>query len=601
MAWVPLSLSSTVPSLRELLSAMSSTLTERDAIGHMQHHSPTDPPTQLSSSHPNIVNFAISAGGVLVGLAIIGAFALVLRCRKRRRQRVLDAQIDARIDEKTIARMAASRATSVAKIPTVGRAANQSGPHPMPLLTAGRTSSSSTVVSSTTPLPRARSTCIRASDQRLPCGCPDCLLLRTRPAFLPGSSTTASSSRPGSISSPAQTSSTRFNPISGRVSRASTTTPSASPRTAYATHPRTGNRTPISTPRQSASPRTRPHNDENAHRAAAIRTNPLPSPRTLEWDGAWTPATTGIALPATTRGIGIGIMTATSTGALGAHFPPPASVSFADADSARIRTTSGSGGQTPTTGRPASVYGSPALSLTFSDDAGATSLGCPSPHSVLATPPPQLSLGSLGTLGSLGRTASSGSGFGFSGSFSRSNTGASLATTHAGSSRIVSGNGGTSLAHMQVSPVAGSPDVAFASPQLARPTLTHRSPKAAGKQPGAPPSRGNGETWFTDVDWLADDGPLALAQCDRDPPPSAYGRDVDHAGHAGHAFNVLRYRDTCSSAGTGHTLRIDAAGYLHTLEAMGEKRVGQHTNNSLIEVKSTVRLGMSQSRSREAG
>ncbi|KAI0665369.1 hypothetical protein C8Q78DRAFT_1084048 [Trametes maxima] len=534
MAWVPLSLSSTVPSLRELLSAMSSTPTERDAIGHMQHHSPTDPPTQLSSSHPNIVNFAISAGGVLVGLAIIGAFALVLRCRKRRRQRVLDAQIDARIDEKTIARMAASRATSVAKIPTVARAAYQSGPHPMPLLAAGRTSSSSTVVSSTTPLPRARSTRIRASDQRLPCGCPDCLLLRTRPAFFPGSSTTASSSRPGSISSPAQTSSACFNPIGGRLSRASTTTPSASP------EPQPPPPPPLPSlnhhPLRLSSHRLRyppPHSNENAHRAAAIRTNPLPSPRALEWDGAWTPATPGVALPATTRGIGIGIMTATSTGALGAHFPPPASVSFADADSSRTRTSSGSGGQTPTTGRPGSVYGSPALSLTFSDDAGATSLGCPRPHSVLATPPPQLSLGSLGTLGSLGRTAGSGSGFGFGGSFSQSNTGASLATTHAGSSCIVSGNGGTSLAHMQVSPVAGSPDVVFASPQLTRPTLTHRSPKAAGKQPGAPPSRGNGETWFTDVDWLADDGPLALAQYDRDTPPSTYGRDVDHPGRAG--------------------------------------------------------------------
>ncbi|KAI0640493.1 hypothetical protein C8Q79DRAFT_1123022 [Trametes meyenii] len=523
---------------------MSSTV-ERDAIGHMQHHSPTDPPAQLSNSHPNIVNFAISAGGVLVGLGIIGAFALFLRCRKRRQQRALDAQIDARIDEKTIARMSAARATSTAKFPNAERATTQSGLHPMPLLKAGRISSSSTVVSSAAraPPPRARTTCVHTSDQRLPCGCPDCLLLLTRPtATLTGSFTPASFPRSGSIPrAPAQPSSTRYNPLTARVPRASSgsVSSSASPRATYATHPRTGNRTPITTPLQSPSPRFRPHNDENAHRAASIRTNPLPSPRNLELDGAWTPIVTtpDIAPPATTRGIGIGIMAATSIGTLGAHFPQsPTSGSFEGAGASRIRTSNGSSLQDTATDRPRSAYDSPALSYTFSDDAGTTSLGCPSPHSVsvLSTPPPQLSLGSLGTLGSLGRSAGSGSGFGFGGSFSRSNTGTSLANTQAGTSRgLGSGDNGTtdpSLVHMQVSPLAGS--VAFALPQFTHPTLTHRSPKAAGGKPDASPSREGGETWFTDVDWFADDGPLALAQCDRDSPPSTYGTDMS-AGHVG--------------------------------------------------------------------
>ncbi|KAL7285918.1 hypothetical protein ACG7TL_001029 [Trametes sanguinea] len=484
--------------------------TPTQSIGHLKHINPTAGPTQLSKTHPNIVNYAISAGGVLLGLALIGGFALILRCNRRRRKRLLDAEIDARIHEKTLARMAlsGSRTQSLAKMPNAAMSRNQSVVYPMPLLTAGR---SSTANSSTETLavPRARATCIRASDQRLPCGCPDCVVL-TRAALLrDGSSGGSGSGLPGRLGPGLRGSllnphpAVRYSYASSRFSRISSS-PRNSSGHRVAVGPQRGVHSPTAGRSPYARPRT-PRNDENAYRTDSPHEEPDTRADHLrsEWATSFAVAShSGVPL-GYKRGIGMGIITATTTGALGCPSPATPSLVF-------------------TPQAVGSAFGSPALSL--SDDAGATSIA-------LGTPP-QVSLGSLGTLGSLARTG---------GSFARSGTGSSLGASgkmDGGSSLdlavsrgyLGSASGG-SLAHMHV-----SPPVAMGSPAQGTPAAPHLSPELAygntSADPYAPRRTSTGLTqkvaqqdvmvhadgagdnegkWFTEVDWFAEDGPINLS------------------------------------------------------------------------------------------
>ncbi|KAI9065572.1 hypothetical protein FKP32DRAFT_1674690 [Trametes sanguinea] len=483
--------------------------TPTQSIGHLKHVNPTAGPTQLSKTHPNIVNYAISAGGVLLGLALIGGFALILRCNRRRRKRLLDAEIDARIHEKTLARMAlsGSRTQSLAKMPHAAMSRNPSVVYPMPLLTAGRASTANSSTE-TLAVPRARATCIRASDQRLPCGCPDCVVV-TRAALLRDGSSGGSGSGSTRLGSGVRGSllnphpAVRYSTAGSRFARSS-----SSPRKSSGHRVAVGSQRTAHSPTAGRSPYARPRtsrNDENAYRTDSPPAEPNDTRADhlrSEWATSFAVAShSGVPL-GYKRGIGMGIITATTTGALGCPSPATPSLVF-------------------TPQAVGSAFGSPALSL--SDDAGATSI---SPGT-----PPQVSLGSLGTLGSLSRAG---------GSFARSGTGSSLGTTgkvmDVGSSLdlavsrgyLGSGSGG-SLAHLQV-----SPHVAIGSPVQGTPASPHLSPELAygstSADPYAPPRTstsnmqkipqqdvqtdvaGGGEgKWFTEVDWFAEDGPINLS------------------------------------------------------------------------------------------
>ncbi|KAI0778037.1 hypothetical protein BD413DRAFT_506318 [Trametes elegans] len=502
------------------------------SVEHWHRVDPTAGPIQLSKTHPNIVNYAISAGGVLLGLALIGGFALFVRCnKKRRKHRVLEAQIDARINDHALPRVLASRASSFAKdMSTCPR--DQAMGHPLPLLTASRLASVSSS-SVTLPRVRARATCIRASDQRVPCGCSECLLGRPGALMDPPANTgpyAPSIARAPSVTrsmsrsrSPSPRPTVRYSPAGSRFPRASgvgADSPRATPGrgTANGT-PRTG-RSPATTPR------TRAHNDENAHRAAAIRTNPVVprgdfSPR--EWD-AWASAA------AASHHVGMGIMTATSTGTLGCPSPATPSLGFS---SPKTQAAIGN------------TYGSPVLS----DDAGAT---------VLATPPPHLSLGSMGSLGLAGGTftrSATGSSFGSTGG--RSITQGALSSLdnayhvgYLGPCGDSSGNKSLDLTHVQLSPLTGSESGdAFVSPrgsphlgQQAHVSSVPAASKATEVRGDLQThgSAGSQEKWFTEVDWFADDGPLGQAYCEPSDPasssvypsePQSYGGYTDHAGY----------------------------------------------------------------------
>ncbi|KAI0656763.1 hypothetical protein C8Q70DRAFT_1008460 [Cubamyces menziesii] len=524
------------------MSFVADTSTPTPTVGHLPHVNPTAPATQLSKTHPNIVNYAISAGGVLLGLAIIGVFALIIRCKKGRKKRALDAQIDARIHEETLSRMAAaSRMQSPAKMRPAAVTRGLSVAHPMPLMTAQRTSS--TAYSSTETLPRTRSVCIRASDQRLPCGCPDCLVLTRTASVAPHVGSPAASSGAGSgtpLSRHGSTLRTPGSPHSAvRYAYASSRLPRVSPSSVRGTGspgttvgPRRG---PYSPAQRTSPTSSRPRhirNDENAHREDAIRTHPSPRAHIThrEWD-TWATSAAG-AYSGTTltypRGVGMGIMTATSTGTLGCPSPMAPSLAYS------------------TPRMIGSALGSPALSL--SDDAGITTI---SP----CTPPPQVSLGSLGTLGSLTRTGAS---------FARSGTASSIGSTskmnvqpsldivlssgYAGASSGHGTSNGDNLAHMHVSPDVGqkleavyvSPRV---SPQLASsPSLGERvytgghgatSKQRSPQEPNAQHDTGSAEKWFTEVDWFADDGPLPLSCYEQKPStPSNGATRYDYGGYS---------------------------------------------------------------------
>ncbi|KAH9891225.1 hypothetical protein C8Q73DRAFT_703341 [Cubamyces lactineus] len=512
--------------------------TPTQSVGHLPHVNPTAPATQLSKTHPNIVNYAISAGGVLLGLVIIGGFALIIRCKKRRQKRTLDAQIDARIHEETLSRMAAhSRMQSPAKMRTAATARGQSVAHPMPLLTAQRTSS--TAYSSTETLPRTRSACIRASDQRLPCGCPDCLVLNCAAsaspyagslAATPGTGSGTPLSRHGStLRTPAGSphSAVRYTYASSRFPRVS---PSSRGSPVVTAGPHRGPYSPAQGTPPNGSRSRHVHNDENAHREDAIRTHPSPradlAPR--EWD-TWATSTAGGHFGSTLtypRGVGMGIITATSTGTLGCPSPMVPSLAFFTPQSF------------------GSALGSPALSL--SDDAGATIIPP-------CTPPPQVSLGSLGTLGSLTRTGAS---------FARSGTASSIGSTsklgvhpsldavllsgHAGTGSGRAISNGDNLAHMNVSPDVGQQHGAvyaspYVSPRLTSPGFsvhaysgTHgtTSKQRPPQGPNAQHDAGNAEKWFTEVDWFADDGPLALSSYEQKPSGSSNGASRYDGGYS---------------------------------------------------------------------
>ncbi|KAI0358851.1 hypothetical protein OH77DRAFT_1420342 [Trametes cingulata] len=517
----------------------SSTPTPTQSIGHLTHINPTAGPTELSKTHPNIVNYAISAGGVLLGIAFIGAFVLFRRCNKRRKQDAIDAQIDARIHEndQAISRMtmAASRTQSLAKLPNAALLRGQSAVHPMPLLTAGNAASASTN-SSTSTLPCTQVTCVRRSDLRLSCGCSDCLtVVRASAAAggalvnsVPGTSANVSSPSESGPQTPAAHPTMRYLSLPFANTRTSRTVgiptfvrSSSSSRAGTAASrgagrpPRRGSNPPPSTTDRGHTPivpRTHVETDENAHREASIRVRTPTETNTFGWDtvGVSSLGVTPGAPLSWPHGVGIGIMTATTTGALGCPSPATPSMGFS------------------TPGISGSAFGSPALSL--SDDAGATTF---SPRS-----PPHLSLGSLGTMGSLGA----------GGSFTRSGTGSSIGL--AGRKIQPSFNGAiplddmlANLAHMHVSPhmVTSDSEGVFAagstpiSPRFAVRVDTVRAGSSTswGKAATMQPTRAEGEKWFTDVDWFAEDGPLALASYDYDEPQvglslsnGVYGEEV---------------------------------------------------------------------------
>ncbi|CDO71754.1 hypothetical protein BN946_scf184920.g38 [Trametes cinnabarina] len=482
--------------------------TPTQSIGHLPHINPTAGPTQLSKTHPNIVNYAISAGGVLLGLAIIGGFALILRCNRRRKKRQLEAEIDVRIHEKTLSRMAlhGSRNQSLAKVPNAAMSRAQSAVYPLPLMTAGRLSSANSSTE-TLAVPRARATCIRASDQRLPCGCPDCVVLTRAASLRDGFPSGSVSGLPGRLGSGSRGSLLNPHPAV-RYSHARFSRASSSPGRSPGSRATVASQRGVHHPTTTHSPRARsgtPRNDENVFRADSPRGEPasrMESPR-ADWATSFAIAAhSGVPL-GYPHGIGMGIVAATTTGALGCPSP---------ATPALVSTPQIIG----------SAFGSPALSL--SDDAGATSI---SPGT-----PPHVSLGSLGTLGSLARAG---------GSFARSGTGSSLGTTGGGSkcmgssleqatSRGYLGSGSAgSLAHMHVSPHVAtpaqghgtlaaprlSPELAYGQVGADAYTFPRVSPKAMGEMPQqgtyAVDGASNEEKWFTEVDWFAEDGPINLS------------------------------------------------------------------------------------------
>ena len=430
------------------------------SVGHAPR--PVDPtagPTQLSSKHPNAVNYAISAGGVLVGVAFITTFALICRWRKRRRQRALDSEIDERIREKSLSRLEASRTHgSLAKLPAAALAADSVYSHSLPRLTGPSHSG----LSNADTVPGVRQTCIRSSGQRLPCGCPGCLT-------------------PAGMSN---------HPHSGSESVSGSTSRSSSPHPTIRYSPFSTSRQPsrpavvVSSVRSSSSAsstrgRRSRRTDENAHRAASVRTPPTrassPYPRPWDLDTAVVPQTYR-------RGVGVGIMVATRAGSLGCPSPVPSTPSLAFS--------------TPRIG--SSHAGSPALSL--SDDAGATTLSpitfSPSTPRQPASPThPRSSVDQASSLGRLD----------------------------------------TPLVHMQVSPLIqewSSPAVpprANFSPAQSSATIDHwetpnqsmsdaqdhaatsHVPKSVGTTALLPdPMREEqGQKWFTDVDWYGTEGPLA--------------------------------------------------------------------------------------------
>ncbi len=304
------------------MTPAESALAAPPPIGHMPRPpNPSDGPTQLSPKHANVVNYAISAGGVVLGVALITTFALMCRWRRQRRQRALDDRIDDRIREKTLSRLEANRTHSLAKLPAAALASEQSVLRPLPRLTSAHSA-----YSSEESLPRPRQTCIRSADQRLPCGCPDCVVFARSSTLAPSLSGSAIASA-AAVSSPHGTSSHR------------------QPRGRHSMLP-PGLRV-LSL--DSSASRAQRRTDENVHRAVSIRT---PSPRVVspfEYYSAGfdRSAPPGSAYsPGTT--VGMGIMVATRTSALGCASPAP-SLGFS----------------TP-------LCGSPAPSL--SDDAGATTL-----------------------------------------------------------------------------------------------------------------------------------------------------------------------------------------------------------------------------------
>ncbi|RDX42296.1 hypothetical protein OH76DRAFT_1411311 [Lentinus brumalis] len=248
------------------------------------------------------------------------------RWHRRRRRRALDNRIDDRIREKTLSRLEANRTHSLAKLPAAALASEQSVLRPLPRLTGAHSA-----YSSEESLPRPRQTCIRSADQRLPCGCPDCVVFAR-------SSTLAPSLSGSAIASAAAVSSTHG------------TSSHRQPRGRHSMLP-PGLRV-LSL--DSSASRAQRRTDENVHRAASIRT---PSPRVVspfEYYSASAgfdrSAPPGSAYsPGTT--VGMGIMVATHTSALGC--PSPALT-------------------TPSLGFSTPLCGSPAPSL--SDDAGATTL-----------------------------------------------------------------------------------------------------------------------------------------------------------------------------------------------------------------------------------
>ncbi|KAI0752969.1 hypothetical protein C8Q80DRAFT_1267424 [Daedaleopsis nitida] len=294
---------------------------------------PVDPsagPVQLSPKHPNLVNYAISAGGVLIGVAFITTFALICRWRKRRRQRALDDEIDGRIRDKSLSRLEANRTHSVAKLPAAALSNDQLVIHPLPNLTS--TAISPRAAGDRT-VPRARQACIRSTDQRLPCGCPDCLVLAGSSSLATSTSTSAHAHR--TVRYTSSFSSTRFPRIAAAIS------PRSTPRST-ATRAR-GNYT--------SNPRAHRRTDENTHRVASTRTS---SPRFVPPDATWAGdmrASTVAQAPAHMTGVGMGLVVAASAGSLGCS-PIPATPPLVFA--------------TPW------MAGSPAFSL--SDDAGATTL-----------------------------------------------------------------------------------------------------------------------------------------------------------------------------------------------------------------------------------
>lgn len=436
-------------------------------VEHMPHpHKPGDPPPELSAKHPHVVNYAISAGGVVLGVALITTFALICRWRKRRRQRALDDEIDERIREKTLSRLEANRTDSLSKLPAAALASQQSVLRPLPLLLPYRGAHSAN--SSAETLPRPRQTCVRTSDQRLSCGCSNCVVFAHSSTLAPS----ASGSALATLAS--------FN--KGTVRRSPRQPRSVSSYARGRQYPHHSGLRAFSL--GSAAPRTQRHTDENIHRAASTRT---PSPRVAPlYD--YTPALEQSANGTHTRGIGIGIMTATNTaGSLGC--PSPA------------LTTPSLGFSTPRTG--SSAAGSPALSL--SNDAGATTL-----NPIVIVEDEHERLPSAGNSPAADRSLSS-----VDVCASRGHLGPSLAHMHV--SPLVQDGAGSPAASVYASPRSSSSGAS--SPQALsiqhcnKPRISDVLPDTikTGEMPFSPRAEGERQQqgWFTEVDWFGADGPLA--------------------------------------------------------------------------------------------
>ncbi|KAI0687802.1 hypothetical protein C8T65DRAFT_746947 [Cerioporus squamosus] len=398
-------------------------------VGHMPHPpNPSDGPMQLSAKHPNVVNYAISAGGVVLGIALITTFALICRWRRRRRQRALDEHIDARIREKTLSRLEANRTHSLSKLPAAALASEQSVLRPLPRLSAHSANSSEES------LPRPRQACIRSSDQRLPCGCPDCVVFARSSTLAPSLS--------GSALATADAEGNAHGTLRHSSSHRQPRAVSAFVRGRHSPLPPPGLRVLSLGPSASRAQR---RTDENVHRAASVRT---PSPRVaspFDYSAALDRSASSSLVPTATysRGttVGMGIMVAARTSAFACPSPAPATPPL--------------GFSTPRTGT--SLAGSPAPSL--SDNAGATTLN------------PIVSVDVAASRGHLG----------------------------------------SSLAHMQVSPLVQD---AVGSPISAEPSLSGVVPETetvkASELPFSPRADGGEEEkqWLTEADWFGPGGPL---------------------------------------------------------------------------------------------
>ncbi|RPD52931.1 hypothetical protein L227DRAFT_581791 [Lentinus tigrinus ALCF2SS1-6] len=288
---------------------------------------------------------------------------------------------------------------------------------------------------------------MRASDQRLPCGCPDCVVFARSSTLAPSVSASALASIHATV---------RHSP-SHRQPRSV----SSFVRGRHSPH-RSALR-PLSL--GSSASQSQRRTDENMHRAASIRS---PSPRVAspyDYTHAFGRSAASTYPRGAGVGVGMGIMVAATTGSLGCPSPAP--------------TTPSLGFSTPRTGT--SLSGSPAPSL--SDDAGATTLN-----------PIVISDGHEHDSEHSPSAASSATIRPFA------SVDASVSRGHL--------ELGPSLAHMQVSPLvqdntAGSPapSISGVTPSQIKSGDIPFSPRAEGEQ--------QQQGWFTEVDWFGVDGPLA--------------------------------------------------------------------------------------------